>query len=193
MIPAGKRCILSMVITTGRSKPKGVEMKTSALIGALFVTLLSSSCLSFFQQQPRYVDGTNILIRNSGEGEDYVVRIGESSTTMVDAVLSGNGSYRIAYTYTDSHWLHVNRLVFETYCCLSSVETRNPQRVESGDGNVSESEEIGVQRQLFEEMTETDTPIIFIEGEQGSVIIKMGKAGKERLRDLLDYESEIKF
>lgn len=166
-------------------------MRTSALWAAVFVILLSAGCLSFFQQNPRYVDGTHILIRDSGEGEDYIVRIGESATTTVDAVLSGSGSYSIAYSYNDSHWLLVKRLVFETYCCLSSVDTRNPQREEAGDGNVNESEEIPVQRLVFEEMSKTDTPIIFIEGEQGSVIIKMGSSGKRNLQELLDFGSEI--
>lgn len=158
---------------------------------AVFATILSSGCLSFLQQSPRYVDETNILIRDSDEGKDYVVRIGESATTFVDAVLSGNGEYRIAYTYSDSHWLLVESLIFETWCCLSSVETREPIREEAYGGEVNESEEIPVQRQLFEQMSETDTPIIFIEGEQGSVLIKMGSGGKRNLKDLLEFGSEI--
>lgn len=152
--------------------------------------LLSAGCLSFFQQSSRYIEGTDIQIRASAGGEDYVVQIGESATTVVNAVLTGNGEYRIAYSYSDNHWLLVERVVFETYCCLSSVETRKPLRRETDSGPVEESEEIAVQRQLFEEMSETDTPVIFIEGAQGSVIIKMGSGGKRNLQQLLDFGSE---
>ena len=61
------------------------------LIGAAAVMLiLLYGCSSFFLKSPRYVEGTDILIREDDRGDDYLVRIGESSTTVVDAVLSGN-------------------------------------------------------------------------------------------------------
>jgi hypothetical protein len=165
--------------------------KSVLLTGAAAVILaLLSGCLGFFQQSPRYVDGTNILIRSSDRGDDYLVKIGESNTTVVDAVLSGNGSFYISYTYKDAEWLLVQRLVFETYCCTSSLESTKPVRKEADDGTVLEFEEIGVKRNLFEQMIESDTPLIYIEGEQGSVIIKMGSGSKNRLKELLDFGTE---
>jgi hypothetical protein len=165
--------------------------KSVLLTGAAaLMLLLLSGCLGFFQQSPRYVDGTNILIRSAEGADDYLVRIGESNTTFVDALLSGKGSFYISYTYKDNKWLLVQRLVFETYCCTSSLESADPFRKDADDGDVIEFEEIGVQRNLFEQMIESDTPLIYIEGEQGSVIIKMGSGSKSRLKELLDFGTE---
>jgi hypothetical protein len=173
------------------SRVPAVSAPSAAVATVALILLITSSCLSFFQHGPRYIEGTSIQIRRTAQGEDYSVRLGESKTTTVEAILSGSGEYSVAYSYKDIYPLRVNRLVFETYCCLSSVETRNPHREDFENGEVYEYEGFPVQQQLFSQMLETDTPIIFIEGENGSVIIKMGDTGKEHLKELLDFGSEM--
>ncbi len=158
----------------------------TAVTFASLVTLLSG-CLTLFQQNPRYVEGTSLEIRTSDRGENYIAQIGESKTTVVEAILSGNGYYSISYAYSDAEWLLINRLIIETSCCINPVDSREPLRADDGEGRVTETDSIEVRRNLFEQIVVTDTPVIYIEGEQGTVIIKMGDKSKKNLQELLDY------
>ena len=168
---------------------KSVIAATAATFAAVILFTLLSGCLTLFQQNPRHVEGTNLEIRTSGRDEDYIARIGESKTTVVEAILSGNGYYSISYTYSDSEWLLINRLTVETSCCINPVNSREPLRVDNGEGSVTETDSIEVCRNLFEQIVITDTPVIYIEGEHGTVIIKMGDKSKKNLQELLDYGS----
>ena len=163
-----------------------MKMKKSVIAAVVLVTLLSG-CLTLFQQTPRYVEGTNLEIRTNDRGEDYIARIGESKTTVVEAILSGNGYYSISYTYSDTEWLLIDRLIIETSCCINSVDSREPLRVDDGEGTVTETDSIEVRRNLFEQILESENPVIFIEGEQGTVIIEIGAASKRNLQELLEY------
>jgi len=166
-------------------------MKISRIFTSLTLLLLSG-CLSFLQQSPRYIEGTELEIRTGKTGDDYVTLIGKSSTAVVEAVLSGNGYYSIAYRYTGSEWLKVNRLIIETDCCMNKVDLHESFRKEDSEGMVIETGQREVRRELFKQMVNSDTPVIYIRGEQGNVIIKMGSGSKRRLQELLDY-GEMRF
>jgi len=160
-------------------------LKIGRYITALLLLLLSG-CLSFFQQPPRYLEGTDLEIRTGESGEDYVAQIGKSSTTVVEAILSGNRYYSIAYKYTGSEWLKADRLIIETSCCINRVDIQDPS-MNDREGMVIETGQREVRRELFKQMVNSDTPVINIRGEQGNVIIKMGSESKRRLQELLNY------
>ncbi len=171
-------------------KPKSIAEHFALLpiLLLLLLPLILSGCLTFFQRSPRYVEGSNIEILTDNEGDEYyAASIGKSKTTIIDAVLSDRGDYSISYTYIDSHWLLVEVLIVDTDCCLNRLNPDNPIRKDDDQGTVIETDSIRISRNLFVQILESDNPVISIKGEQGTVIVEIGKESKKNLQELLDY------
>jgi len=161
------------------------SMQTNKSSGRITIGLLSlavstivilSGCLSFFQQNPK-----------TSEEDDYITRIGTSKTTTIDAVLNISGEYSIEYTYIDSHWLLARGITIETDCCIRHFDSSEAVKVENEKGDVLETDRITIPRNLFEQILESENPIISIRGKQGNIIIEMGSESMKNLKEFLNY------
>ncbi|MCK5737047.1 MAG: hypothetical protein KAH21_11240 [Spirochaetaceae bacterium] len=165
----------------------------AAILAALILsfTLSLSGCLSFFQQSPRYVNGTRLEIQTDSRGEEYYIAvIGKSKTTTIEAALSSSGEYSIVYTFIDTQWILAESLAVDSDCCFKHLESPNPVRVENGQGDIIETDRIEVRRNLLEQILDSDNPTISVLGKQGTVIIEIGSESRKHLKELLNYGKE---
>ena len=162
------------------------RFETTVLL-MLTIPLISSCLSTLFQKQPDYIPGTRMEVRETDRGEDYWILIGETDTTVFEAVLSGSGECYLSYSYQGTRWLEVESVTVDVNYALVPVHRWNPVREEDDEGLKKESDLMMVRRSLYRDIIRAETPMIGIEGAGGTVILGIGPQGKSRIEELVEY------